>query len=334
MKRKLKWGIISTANIGLGRVIPGMQKSTISEVYAISSRDAGKAKAAAAQMGIPESHGSYEELLADPDIDVIYNPLPNHLHVEWSIKALEAGKHVLCEKPIGMNSGEGKKLLDASRRFPRLKIMEAFMYRHHPQWKRTKSLVEKGAIGDLKSVQSFFSYHNTDPQNVRNMAEIGGGGLMDIGCYCISFARFLFNGEPCRVVGLLDFDPNFGTDRMASGILDFGNGLHSTFTCSTQMMPYQRCLIVGTDGTIEIDIPVNAPPDRETQIWLKTRGTKEEIVFDVVDQYHAQCDAMVQAIVDDTPVPTPMDDAVHNMQVIDAIFESGKSGDWIDPSTL
>ncbi len=332
MDRKLRWGVISTANIGLGRVIPGMQKSTISEVYAISSRNADRAESAARKMGIPVSHDSYEALLSDPNIDVVYNPLPNHLHVEWSINALEAGKHVLCEKPIGLNTEEGQRLLDASRKYPHLKIMEAFMYRHHPQWKKVKSLVSDGSIGDLKSVQSFFSYHNRDPHNVRNMAEIGGGGLMDIGCYCISFARFLFDDEPERVVGLLDFDPDFNTDRMASGILDFGNGLHSTFTCSTQMMPYQRCLIVGTNGTIEVDIPVNAPPDQETKIWLKTPGIQHEIVFDVVDQYHAQCDAMVRAIMNDTQVPTTLQDAVDNMKVIDAIFESGKSGDWIKPT--
>ena len=334
MSRKLKWGIISTANIGLQKVIPGMQKSSLSEVYAISSRDARRAGAAAERLGIPKWYGTYQGLLADPAIDVVYNPLPNHMHVDWSIRALEAGKHVLCEKPIGLNSAEGQRLLDASKRFPDLKIMEAFMYRHHPQWRRVKSLLDEGAVGDLKSVQSFFSYHNTDPHNVRNMAEIGGGGLMDIGCYCISFARYLFDDEPRRVVGLLDYDPEFQTDRMASGLLDFGNGLHSTFTCSTQMMPYQRCLIVGTNGTIEIDIPVNAPPDSETRIWLKSRDVNEEIVFDVVDQYHAQCDAMVWAIIDDAPVPTPLEDAVNNMRVIDALFLSGKSGDWINPATV
>ena len=329
MKEKLKWGVISTANIGLGRVIPGMQKSTISEVFAISSRGMERAEKAAEMMGIPKWHGSYEALLSDPEIDAVYNPLPNHLHVEWSIKALEAGKHVLCEKPIGLDAKEGQRLLDASKNYPELKIMEAFMYRHHPQWIKTKQWVQQGAIGAIKSVQSFFSYFNTDPGNVRNQADIGGGGLMDIGCYCVSFARFLFGKEPSRVVGLLDYDPRFNTDRVASGLMDFGDGLNSTFTCSTQMMPYQRCLIVGTEGSIEIDIPVNAPPDQEINIWLKNKASREEMTFGIVDQYHAQCDAMVNAIVNDTPVPTPLQDAVDNMRVIDAIIESGRSNTWV-----
>lgn len=328
-QRKIRWGIISTAKIGVTKVIPGMQKSSLSEVVAISSRSAEGAQAAAGQLGIPTAHSSYEALLADPQVEAVYNPLPNHLHVEWTIKALEAGKHVLCEKPVGLNAAEAEKLLQASRKYPRLKVMEAFMYRFHPQWIRAKALVKAGAIGKVKVVQSFFSYYNDDPGNIRNMADIGGGGLMDIGCYCISFPRFLFDSEPTRAVGLLDHDPVLKTDRIASGLLDFGGGKSATFTCSTQLMPYQRCIVFGTDGYVEIEIPANAPPDKPCRLWLVTKDKKEEIVLEVADQYTCQADAFATAVLNDTPVPTPLTDAVNNMKVIDAIFESGKKGSWV-----
>src|SRR5262245_425824 len=196
---RLRWGILSTAKIGIDKVIPAMQAGKHCDIVAIGSRDLGKAKAAAAQLRIAKAYGSYEELLADPDIDAIYNATPNHLHVPWSIKCLEAGKHVLCEKPIGMNVREAQELLAAAKGHPRLKIMEAFMYRHHPQWQLARKLVVEGKIGQLRTIQSFFSYHNTDGANIRNIAEIGGGGLMDIGCYCISLSRFIFAGLPERV---------------------------------------------------------------------------------------------------------------------------------------
>ena len=203
------------------------------------------------------------------------------------------------------------------------------MYRFHPQWVQAQALVEAGAIGTAKAVQSFFSYFNVDPNNIRNQADIGGGGLMDIGCYCISFSRFVFGAEPKRVVGLLDYDPEMKTDRIASGMLDYGDGRSSTFTCSTQLMPFQRCLIVGTDGSIEIEIPVNAPPDQATRLWLTTRAEKKELLFESTDQYTSQADAFAGAILADMPVPTPLSDAFGNMQVIDAIVESGKKGSWV-----
>ena len=243
--KKVRWGIISTALIGTEKVIPAMQQGQYSEVVAISSRNLEKAQAAADELGIPRAHGSYEALLADPDVDAVYNPLPNHLHVPWSIRALEAGKHVLCEKPISMDLAEAEYLLAESKKYPHLKIMEAFMYRLHPQWQRAKQLVAEGAIGELQTVQSFFSYFNDDPDNIRNIKEMGGGGLMDIGCYNISLSRFLFDAEPIRVQSQIDYDPNFGTDRIASAILEFENGT-STFTCSTQMANYQRVNIFGT----------------------------------------------------------------------------------------
>ncbi len=325
---KIRWGILSTAKIGTEKVIPAMQQGQSCEVTAIASRGLDRAQAAAGELGIPKAYGSYEELLADADIDAIYNPLPNHLHVSWSIKALEAGKHVLCEKPIGLTSGEGQQLVDAGKQHPNLKLMEAFMYRHHPQWQRARQLVNDGQIGELRTINSFFSYFNDDPTNIRNIADIGGGALMDIGCYPISVSRFIFGAEPDRVFGTVEYDPDLKTDRLASAILDFGRGT-STFTCSTQLTPFQRVNIYGTAGRVEIEIPFNAPPDKPCKMWHQ-RGTDiEEIVFDICDQYTIQGDLFSEAIINDTDVPTPIEDAVGNMQVIEAIVASGKAGTWV-----
>lgn len=325
---KINWGVLSTAKIGTVKVIPAMQRGKYGTVAAIASRDLEKGRAIAAQLGIPRVHESYEALLADPEIHAVYNPLPNHLHVPWSIKALAAGKHVLCEKPIGLNVREAEELLAAAKKHPRLKIMEAFMYRHHPQWQKAKQLIAGGGIGELRTVQSLFSYWNVDPSNIRNKGDLGGGGLMDIGCYCISFARWLFESEPRRVLGIADFDPAFGTDRMTSGILDFGRGT-STFTCSTQLSPYQRINILGTTGRIEIEIPVNAPPDRPCRLWHQRGQAIEEIVFDTCDQYTIQGDLFARAILDDTPVPTPLEDAVNNMRVLETVLASARAGTWL-----
>jgi predicted dehydrogenase len=325
---KIRWGVLSTANIGVAKVLPAMQRGTLCEVTAIASRELSKAQATAKQLGIPKAYGSYEELLADPEIDAIYNPLPNHLHVPWSIKAIEAGKHVLCEKPIALTTAEAQTLADAARQHPQLKVMEAFMYRHHPQWQRARQIVSAGGIGTLRTIQSFFSYYNDDPGNIRNQADIGGGGLMDIGCYNISISRFIFDAEPQRVCGIVEYDPQLKTDRLASGMLDFGSGT-ATFTCSTQLSSYQRVNIFGDTGRIEIEIPFNAPPDRPCKIWHQHADGTEEIVFDVCDQYTLQGDALARAILDDTPVPTPIEDAVANMAVIEALVRSSKSGAWV-----
>ena len=326
---KVRWGVLSTSNFAQTKVIPAMLKAEHTELVAIASRDLAKAQAAANKFGLPKAYGSYEELLADPDIDVIYNPMPNHQHVPWSIKALEAGKHVLCEKPIGLSSAEAQLLLDAARHFPHLKIMEAFMYRLHPQWVRAKQIVQAGGIGELRTIQSFFSYFNRDGNNIRNKSDVGGGGMMDIGCYNVSFSRFIFDAEPKRVMGLLDYDPEFETDRIASGLLDFGKGT-ATFTCSTQLTSYQRANIFGTEGRVEVEIPVNAPPDKPCRIWHQ-RGTNiEEISFDICDQYILETDAISLAVRNNTPVPTPLEDALANMKVIEAVVASGQSGSWVD----
>jgi predicted dehydrogenase len=327
--QKVRWGILSTSRFAQTKILPALRHCEHVQVVAIASRDLARAREVAAAFDIPRVHGSYDELLADPDVDVIYNPTPNHLHVPWSIKALEAGKHVLCEKPIALTAAEAQTLLDASRRHPRQKIMEAFMYRLHPQWRRAVAIVRDGGIGEPLVVQTLFSYFNEDPSNVRNQPAIGGGALMDIGCYAISLARLVFGAEPRRVLGVIDTDPRFKVDRLASAMLDFGRQ-RSSFTCSTQLQPYQRVHLLGGEGRIEIEIPFNAPPDQPCRIWHQRGDHIDEITFEVCDQYTIEGDELSRAILDDTPVPTPLEDAVANMRVIDAVMASAHAGAWVD----
>lgn len=325
--KKVRWGVLSTAKIGREKVIPAMQASQFCDIVAIASANKDKAQAEAKQLNIPKVFNAYEELLNDPDVDAVYIPLPNHLHVQWAIRALEAGKHVLCEKPIGISFEEAQQLLNVSKQNPHLKIMEAFMYRFHPQWQHAKTLVKEGRIGELQTIQSFFSYYNVDPGNIRNQKDTGGGGMPDIGCYCISQSRFIFGKEPERVLGIVEFDPELQTDRMASGMLDFSTGT-ATFTCSTQLVPYQRVNILGTEARIEIEIPFNAPVDASTRIWLHSKNGSEEIAFEAINQYTIQGDLFSKAILDNIAVPTPLEDAVNNIRVIDAIFQSSQEGVW------
>lgn len=327
---KIRFGILSTAKIGVEKVIPAMQRGKLTEVGAIASRSRDKAQSAAKKLGIPRFHGSYDELLADPAVDAIYNPLPNDQHVPWSLRAMEAGKHVLCEKPIGLSAAEGRQLRDAATSLPQLKVMEAFMYRHHPQWRQAKELVTSGAIGRLRTIQTIFAYFNDDPANIRNNPALGGGSLMDIGCYAISLSRWLFAGEPRRVLGLVEYDPRFQVDRLASAILDFGHGT-ATFTCSTQVAPLQSVQVIGERGRIELsDIPFNAPNDRPCVLRLQQGSEGSRIELEVCDQYTIQSDLFARAILDNTPVPTPLDDAVANMEVIEAIVASGRSNQWAE----
>ncbi len=325
---KIRFGILSTAKIGVEKVIPAMKKGRLTEVVAIASRSAERAKAAATRLGIPRAHGSYEELLTDPEVDAVYNPLPNNLHVPWSIKALDAGKHVLCEKPIALSAEQARELVAAGRMHPRLKLMEAFMYRHHPQWKLAKQLVDTGQIGTLRTIQTFFSFFNDDPANIRHDSSLGGGSLMDIGCYAISLSRWLFNGQPRQVLGLIDGDPRFKVDRSASAILDFGHGT-ATFTCSMQVAPLQQVHIVGNEGRIDLcELPFNAPNDRPCIVRYSRGSELHSTHCEICDQYTIQGDLFAEAILNDTSVPTPIEDAVANMEVIEAIVASGKSGAW------
>jgi predicted dehydrogenase len=302
-------------------------------VTAIASRDRARAEAAAGRLGIPVALGSYEELLARDDVDAVYIPLPNHLHVPWSIRSLAHGKHVLCEKPIAMSAAEARQLSDASRTRPELKVMEAFMYRFHPQWVQARQLVANGRIGELRAIDTIFSYANIDPQNIRNQLEMGGGALMDIGCYGVSVSRFLFDAEPSRVMGAMQHDPRFHTDRVTSAILEFDEGV-ATFTCGTQLAPFQRVQVMGSDGRIEIEIPFNAPADRPCRLWLQTGTSIDEIMVDSCNQYTVQGERFARSVLDDTTVPIPLEDAVANMDVIDAVVESALHNGWVDVAAL
>jgi predicted dehydrogenase len=334
MSTKLRWGVLSTAAIGLKKVIPAMQLGHHTSVTAIASRDLARAQSAATALGIPTVYGSYDELLADSDIDAIYNPLPNHLHVPWTIKAAEAGKHVLCEKPLSLTAAEAESLL-AVRARTGVKIGEAFMIESAPQWLRLRQLLSEGRIGELRSVFGFFSYFNINPANIRNRAECGGGALMDIGCYLVHASRLAFAQQPSRVVACIDRDPEMLTDRLTSAILDFPGG-QAIFTCSTQLVPYQRIHFLGTRGRIELEIPVNAPIDRPTRLHIDTGsdlfgGGITTETFPACDQYTLQGDAFSKAILEDIEVPVPIEDAIQNMTVIEAIFQSAQSGQWVSP---
>ncbi|MEA2022993.1 MAG: Gfo/Idh/MocA family oxidoreductase [Actinomycetota bacterium] len=321
----VRWGILSTADIGMKKVIPAIQRAENCDVVAIASRDRERAAAAAAEMGIPAAYGSYEELLAADDIDVVYIPLPNDLHAEWTLNAAAAGKHVLCEKPLALTAAQAEEMVRACEDAG-VKLGEAFMYRHHPSWVEAVRLVRDGAIGDLQGVQSWFSYYNDDPENIRNRPENGGGAIMDIGCYNINLSRMLFAAEPVRIEASVRRDPTMGIDVVSSAVLEFPCGGQATFTCSTRAEDYQRVHIVGSAGRIEIEIPFNIPPDRETRIFVTAGGdppvapATKTLVFPAEDQYTIQAGLFARAILDDTPVPVPISDAIANMKAIEAIL--------------
>jgi predicted dehydrogenase len=333
--KKVRWGIISTANIGVEKVIPGILKSPHSEVVALASRDLARAHTALSHLGLrshARAYGSYEELFADPNVDAVYNPLPNHLHVPLTLAAAKAGKHVLCEKPIALNAKEAEQL----REIPKgIVFYEAFMVRFHPQWHRAREIARSGELGEVRVVRGIFSYFNTDPANVRNILDIGGGGIMDIGCYPVTASRFFFEAEPTRVVSLVDRDPSFRTDRLASVILDYGYGRQASFVCSTQLVGHQSIEIIGTKGRVEIKIPFNAPPDTPTAIEIDTGAAlggalnRREIIRPV-DQYTEEAEAFALAVLGEKALPYGVEDAIQTMRVIDAIFASEKQGGWVN----
>jgi len=328
--KKVTWGILSTANIGMEKVIPAMQQGQFCNIAAIASRSLASAQTAADKLGITKAYGSYEELIADPSIEAIYNPLPNDLHVPMTLAAARAGKHVLCEKPVAMNATQAAELREVA---DKVHIMEAFMVRFHPQWLRAREIVRSGTLGELRTIQSFFSYFNKDAGNIRNLVENGGGALYDIGCYPIVTGRFLFDAEPVRAMALIDRDPNFKTDRTVSAMLDFGEGRRLEFTVSTQSASYQRVQAFGTQKRLEVEIPFNAPPGESTRIFVddgSRLGGASAVaeVFPSCNQYTQQGDAFSQAIRGEITLPYGVDDAIRNMRVIDALFKSGESGCW------
>ena len=331
MTNKVRWGILGTAKIALTKVIPAMQRSEWCEIVAIASRDFAQAEESAERVKVRKAYGSYEALLADDSIEAIYNPLPNNLHVPWTIKAAEAGKHVLCEKPIAMNAAEARTLIDVRDRTGVL-VQEAFMVRTHPQWVETRRLIKSGSIGSLRSITGFFSYFNSDQANIRNHLELGGGALMDIGCYPINISRFVYESEPRRVFSTIERDAATGTDTLTTAVLEFPNG-HSTFTCSTRLAPYQRMIFHGTEGRIEVLIPFNAPHEHPTQIVIDTSDdltgeSAETIEFPICDQYEIQGTLFSQAIRGNREQAIPLEDSVNNMKVIDAVFRSATTNQW------
>jgi predicted dehydrogenase len=330
----VRWGVLGVAKIATQKVIPAMQRARRCEIVAIASRDVERARDAAQRLGVPRAYGTYEALIADPDVDAVYIPLPNHLHVPWATRAAEAGRHVLCEKPIALNAAEARTLVEVRDRTG-VRIQEAFMVRTHPQWLQARQFVDDGSLGEVRAMSGFFSYDNDDPANVRNVPAFGGGGLLDIGCYLVNTARFIFDAEPSRVAGTLDLDPRFGVDRLTSMVLDF-DGRHAIGTCSTQLQACQRIQIVGTKGRVEIEIPFNAPPDRPCRILFDRGGDLsgadiEVMEFDVCNQFTIQAEAFAAALLDDRPQPVPLEDAVANMACIDAVAASSRSGRWERP---
>ena len=328
---KVRWGVLGVANIAVRKVIPAMQLGEWSEVVAIASRDPAKAAGAAETLGLPHSYGSYEALLDDPAIEAVYNPLPNQLHVPWTRRAAEAGKHVLCEKPIAMNAAEAETLLGV-RATTGVLIQEAFMTRVNPQWVRVVEEVRSGRIGDVRAISGVFSYFNDDPANIRNQLECGGGALMDIGCYLINTARMIFGREPRRVSGAIERDARSGTDILTSLAMDFGPG-QAIGVCSTRMVPAQRVLVYGTRGRIDVEIPFNAPIDRPCRLFVDDGSTlggpwQQTIELETCNQYTVQGDLFSRAVRGLSPVPYPLEDSVLNMRVIDAVFRAAKSGGW------
>jgi predicted dehydrogenase len=327
--KAVRWGVLGAANIFLKKVLPPLLKTDAVDLMAIASRSEEKARSAASTFGIARSYGAYEDLLADPDIEAVYIPLPNHLHAEWIRKAADAGKHVICEKPLALNADEAASCVEyASKKGVRL--MEAFMYRFHPQWQRVREMVRTGEIGQILAVHTSFAYDNRDPENIRNKLAMGGGALMDIGCYAVSAARFVFAREPERVIGFFTRDENFRTDILSSAILDFA-GPRSVFTVATQCFPTQRVDIFGSAGRIHIDVPFNMYPDVPPQLAVITGIGERRPILPAADQYGLEFEAFSKALRQDLPVPTPAEDAVSNQKVLDALFRCESSGTWEVP---
>ena len=327
---KVKWGVLSTADIGMKHVLPAMQQGELCEIAAVSSRSEDKAKQAAEVLGIPKAYGSYEQMLEDPEIEAVYNPLPNHMHLEWTKRCLEAGKHVLCEKPLVVKAEQVQELKELSESTGLL-VGEAFMVLHHPRWKRVKELIQAGEAGELRAVSAFFSYFNRDSKDIRNNKEYFGGGMYDIGCYPVVISRYLFGFEPLRVSAVLEADPEFKVDRLASVLMDFPTG-QAMFTVSTQLTPYQVVQAFTTKKKFEIPIPFNTPPDRPTQILSHENdildGDVVEQTFDVCNHYTLQGDAFSRSIRDQVPFAGSLDNALGNAKVLDAVFRAAKSGAW------
>ena len=325
MERKINWGILSTAYIAVEQVIPAMKKSKYCNLLGIASRDEKKAVEKSIMFDIPKSYGSYKDLLEDDEIEAVYIPLPNHLHVPWAIKALQKGKHVLVEKPIGLNTIESRNLMKESQKYPSLKVMEAFMYKFHPQWIKIKELVQSGFIGELKSIQSSFSFFDDNPASIVNKKEYGGGSLMDIGCYPISLSRYLFNSEPRSVSAKIEYHKELGVDLLTSSVMEFDSG-HSSFFCSTILEENQKVEIFGTNGIITVPVPFNPDKNKPSKLVIRRQNTKSEIEFEICDQYEIQVDHFSVNILNDEIPQISLQDSINNLHIIEKIFESDEAG--------
>jgi len=324
---KLRMGVLGCSGHYAQRIATALKSSLLVEPYAVASRDAAKAKKFAKTWNFPVSYGSYEELLADPKVDFVYIPLPNHLHLEYIMKAADAGKPALCEKPLCLNAKDAAKAAEYCKK-KKIPVMEAFMYRFHPQWVRAAEIIKAGELGKIMATSGVYAYNNKDGANIRNKTDCGGGAVMDIGCYMASVARFLMGVEPKKVAATLIRDPDFKTDILSSVILDYGEGRTSTFTISTQLFPSQRISAHGTNGSLSVEIPINQYPDIPGKLTVSTSVMKREVETEIVDQYLLEFDAFAMALIDNTDVPTPISDAVANMAVLDAIFAAAASGKW------
>lgn len=323
-----RWGILSTARIGREFVIPQIQDAENGVVTAIASRDETRARAVAARFGIPHAFASYEALLASPEVDGVYIPLPTSQHVEWAVKAADAGKHVLVEKPLALNAREIRKVIEARDR-NRVLVCEAFMVTYHPQWLKVRALIAEGAIGRLRHVQGAFTYHNVDPDNMRNRPELGGGGLPDIGVYPTVTTRFATGCEPDRIQALVERDTTFGTDIYASVKADFG-GFELSFYVSTQMAARQMMVFHGDKGFIEVETPFNSRIYGDDRVIVHNASHAQSTVyrFGDVRQYRLQAEAFARAAGgEDAPVFL-LEDSVRNQKVIDAIFRAAEHDGW------
>ena len=331
-KRIINWGILSTAKIGWEHVIPAIKKSKNSQVIALASRNLSSARVLTKKFKIPKSYGSYKELYEDKDVDVIYNPLPNHLHIKSSIEACKNKKNLLLEKPLSLKSKDIDPLIEIASQ-NKVIVKEAFMVRHHPQWQWVKKYIKSGKLGSISSISTVFSYNNKNPKNIRNIKKFGGGAIYDIGCYPTVISRFLLDKEPKRVVGLAKNDKKFKTDILSSVVLDFGE-IYSSFIVSTQSTFSQQVIILGTKKTLIVENPFNAVATKPTtiviyngkSIYRKENTTK---VFPATDQYEHQVTKFSNELLYKTKADYDLIDAKKNMKVLDAIFMSIKKSKWI-----
>jgi predicted dehydrogenase len=338
--KPVAWGVLGASHFAQMAAIPAMKQASLVSLLAVASRSLDRAKEAAKSTGASRAYGSYEELLADPEIEAVYNPLPNHLHVPWSVKAARAGKHVLCEKPLALSTAETAELVKAQRESGKL-VAEAYMVRYHPQWRLVREVVESGRIGKVRAVQTAFSYRNEDLGNIRNQRETGGGALYDIGGYAINTARLVFGSEPTRVAAACDRDPRSGCDVLTSAILDFGTG-QASFVVGTQHVGYQRVHVFGTDGHLEVEIPFNAPSDRPCRVFVDNglvdapdftvkkvpEEVRELLPLSAANHYTLEFQSFSEAIRQGTQIENDLESAVLNMRVVDAVFRSAESGRW------